>query len=176
MSDPYPMAERLKQHFGMQPLAMEGGAFAETYRSSETLPADRLPVHYPAESEHAFGTAILYLLDSTPGSFSALHRLPSDEIFHFYLGDPVEMLLLFPDGGSRHVTLGPDVFAGQQVQFVVPAGVWQGSRLRPGGDYALLGTTMSPGFAPSDYEGGNRDALLAQYSSEAQLIRKLTRI
>jgi hypothetical protein len=169
------LAERLKQHFGMQPLTMEGGAFAETYRSAETFPADQLPARYPMESAHAFGTAILYLLDSTPGCFSALHRLPTDEVFHFYLGDPVEMLLLSPDGSNQHVTLGPDIFSGQQVQFVVPAGVWQGSRLRPGGDYALLGTTMAPGFAPSDYEGGERDALLAQYPSEADLILALTR-
>jgi hypothetical protein len=173
MTGPNSLAERLKQHFGMQPLAVEGGAFAETYRSAETLSADRLNARYTAE--HAFGTAILYLLEDTPSSFSALHRLPTDEIFHFYLGDPVEMLLLFPDGLSQRVILGQDVFAGQQVQFVVPAGVWQGSRLRAGGKFALLGTTMAPGFAPSDYKGGERDVLLAQYPSEAELIRGLTR-
>lgn len=173
MEKRFDLARRLKEHFGMQPLAVEGGAFAETYRSDETLPAEGLPARYTAG--HAFGTAILYLLEDAPGSFSALHRLPTDEIFHFYLGDPVEMLLLFPDGSSRHVTLGQDVFAGQQVQFVVPAGAWQGSRLRPGGECALLGTTMAPGFAPSDYEAGERETLLAQYPAEADLIRELTR-
>ena len=59
-------------------------------------------------------------------TFSALHRLPSDELFHFYLGDPVKMLQLHPDGSSCVITLGPDLKAGQQPQAVVPRAVWQG--------------------------------------------------
>jgi hypothetical protein len=96
-------------------------------------------------------------------------------VYHFYLGDPVELLLLFPDGAGRRVVLGPDILHGQQVQFVAPRGVWQGSRLLPGGRFALLGTTMAPGFDPTDYEGGRRHELLARYPDHAALIRALTR-
>src|SRR5207245_2095434 len=106
------------------------------------LPAASLPARYG--TDRWAGTAIYYLL--TPDTFSALHRLPTDEVYHFYLGDPVEMLQLWPDGSGRVGTLGQDVRAGQLLQVIVPRGVWQGSRLRPGGAFALLGTTMAPGF------------------------------
>lgn len=85
------------------------------------------------------------------------------------------MTLLLADGASRQVLLGQDLFNGQEVQVVVPAGVWQGSRLAPGGRFALVGTTMAPGFTPDDYEGGLRADLLARYPHEAARIRALTR-
>jgi predicted cupin superfamily sugar epimerase len=81
----------------------------------------------------------------TPDTFSALHRLASDEVFHFYLGDPVEMLQVWPDGSHRVVLIGTDLAAGERPQVVVPRGIWQGARLRPGGRFALLGTTVAPG-------------------------------
>ena len=84
-----------------------------------------------------------------------MHVLASDEIYHFYLGDPVEMLQLFPDGGSAVFTLGPDLAAGQQVQLVVPAGVWQGTRLIGNGKVALLGCTVTPGFDFADYHSAS---------------------
>jgi predicted cupin superfamily sugar epimerase len=121
----------------------------------------------------AAGTAIYYLL--TPETFSALHRLRGDEVFHFYLGDPVDMLQLSPDGLGKWVTLGSDLESGQQPQVVVPAGVWQGSKLRPGGQYALLGTTMAPGFDVADFELGRREELLAAYPDFAEAIQGLTR-
>ncbi len=107
----------------------------------------------------------------TPDTFSALHRLPGDEIFHFYLGDPVEMLLLKPDGTGQAVLLGPDISAGMRLQHTVAGGTWQGSRLIPGGKFALLGTTMSPGFDPADYEVGKRQELSAAYPPYAPLSR-----
>src|SRR5206468_8607924 len=124
-----PSAEELLAALQLKPLPREGGYYRETYRS-----VDRY------QAEKALSTAIYYLL--TPQTVSALHRLPSDEIFHFYLGSPVQMLQLWPDGQGRVVMLGPDVLAGQSPQIVVPRGVWQGSSLMPGGSYALLGTTM----------------------------------
>jgi predicted cupin superfamily sugar epimerase len=111
-----------------------------------------------------------YLL--TPDTFSALHRLPTDEVFHFYLGDPVEMLQLYSDGSGRVVTLGPDLGAGQQLQAIVPRGVWQGSTLRAGGAWALLGTTVAPGFDFEDYEAG-LEPLAEQYPAFAERIRRL---
>jgi len=106
----------------------------------------------------SLATAIYYLL--TPDTFSAMHRLPTEEIFHFYLGDPVEMLLIDKDGAGTIVTLGPDIMKGMQPQVIVPRNVWQGARLAAGGKFALLGTTMSPGFEFSDYEAGKREELV----------------
>jgi predicted cupin superfamily sugar epimerase len=149
-----PTAEEIIRFLQLRPLPLEGGWYRETHRSS-------------------FSTAIYYLL--TPDTFSALHRLPADEVFHFYLGDPVEMLQLgpTPEEGGRLVTLGPDIFSGQQVQIVVPAGVWQGSRLIPGGRFALLGTTMAPGFEFAQYEAGDRRTLAEAYTDFADRISRL---
>jgi predicted cupin superfamily sugar epimerase len=119
--------ELLIERLGLTPLPVEGGHFRQTWLSSDALRADGLPERY-GRAKPA-GTAIYYLLTSDRDSFSALHRLPTDEVYHFYLGDPVEMLLLHPGGASDVVTLGSDVLAGQRVQFVVPRGAWQGSRL-----------------------------------------------
>src|SRR5207249_3960045 len=94
--------------------------------------------------DRSVSTAIYYLL--TPGTFSALHRLKSDEIFHFYAGSPVKMLQLHEDGRGEEIILGSDVLAGQQPQVLVRRGVWQGSYLLPGGEFALLGCTVAPGF------------------------------
>jgi predicted cupin superfamily sugar epimerase len=157
----------------LTPLPVEGGYFRETWRSRATVTPGALPLRYTTDK--SLGTAIYYLLTSEPDSFSALHRLPTDEIYHFYLGDPVEMLLLAPDRSARRITLGHDLAAGQHVQFVVSAGTWQGSRLIAGGQYALLGTTMSPGFDPADYQPGRRSELIAQYPHHAASIQALTR-
>src|SRR5947209_730779 len=135
-------ADQLVALLGLRPQPVEGGYYRETHRAALTLPGGKTA-----------STAIYYLL--TPDTVSALHRLPADEVYHFYLGDPVELLLLGPEpGAGRVVVLGPDLLGGQCVQAVVPAGVWQGSALRPGGAFALLGTTMAPGFEFADYEPG----------------------
>jgi predicted cupin superfamily sugar epimerase len=127
-----------------------------------------------ARGMRAQGTAIYYLLEA--GTFSEMHVLASDEIFHFYFGDPVEMLQLHEDGrGSAVFTLGGDLSAGQNVQLVVPAGVWQGTRLVEGGKVALLGCTVTPGFDFADYRGGSYAELAAKWPAEAERIRKLTR-
>lgn len=162
--------ERLRTLLDLKPLPLEGGFFRETYRSEDRLPAGVLPRY---ATEKAATTAMYYLL--TPETFSALHRLPTDEIFHFYLGDPVTMLQLLPDGSGQEVRLGTDLLNGQQPQLVVPCGVWQGSFLEPGGRFALLGTTMTPGFDFSDYEHGDRDVLQSQYPAFHALIERLTR-
>ena len=163
-----PAADELIRHLGLVPHPKEGGFFRETYRSAQSYSG--LPTRY--HGPRSAGTAIYYLL--TPTTFSALHRLQSDEIFHFYLGDPVRMLQLDPDGQGRTVVLGSDVLNGQHLQIVVPRGIWQGSLLEPGGAFALLGCTVAPGFEYIDYEAGNRQALLAQYPVFADLIKKLT--
>lgn len=154
---------------GLRPLPIEGGYYRETYRSGESLPASALP-RYPGA--RSLSTGIYYLL--TPDTFSALHRLRSDEIYHFYLGDPVELLLLFSDGRGECRRLGIDLSSGERPQLVVPAGAWQGSRLAPGGSVALLGTTVAPGFELADFEAGSRSQLLAAYPDFRAEIEALT--
>lgn len=149
---------------GLVPLPGEGGYFRETYRSALSL---------PGVAARELSTAIYYLL--TRDSFSAIHRLPGDEVFHFYLGDPVEMLQLRPDGAAARLTIGTDLANGMRPQVIVPGGTWQGSRLLPGGDFSLLGTTMAPGFDARDFELGDRAELLGRHPGHADLIRALTR-
>jgi len=168
-----PTAAQLIEHLRLEPLTFEGGHFRQTYLAEESVAAEALPARYGGPRR--FGGAIYYLLTSEPDSFSALHRLQTDEMYHFYLGDPVEMLLLHPDKPGERTVLGPDVLGGQHVQFVVPRSVWQGSRLISGGSFALLGTTMAPGFDFADWKEGRRDALSREYPEHAELIRALTR-
>lgn len=163
--------EELKELLNLSPLPVEGGYFAQTYRAPEVVAQAALPPRY--SGDRVFGTAIYFLL--IPDTFSALHRLKSDEIYHFYLGHPTTMLLLHPDGTSEIVTLGQDIGAGQRVQVVVPRESWQGSFLQPGGAFALMGTTMAPGFDPADFEIGDRQALIRSYHDRRPLIERLTR-
>jgi uncharacterized protein len=165
--------QELIEFYNLKPLSVEGGLFARTYISDEVIAADALPSRYT--QAHPFGTAILVLFTNHPDSFSALHKLPTDEVYHFYLGDPIELTLLHPNGQTECMTMGHDVLRGQKIQHVVPRDVWQGSRLLPGGQFALFGTTMSPGYHHSDYLGGERDPLIAQYPSAADRIHLLTR-
>jgi predicted cupin superfamily sugar epimerase len=144
-------AEEVAALLGLEPHPTEGGFFRETYRSEGDFQPGGL-----YQGLRAHGTAIYYLL--TSDSYSAMHRLPGDEIFHFYLGDPVEMIVLRPDGRGEVVLLGPDLEA-MTVQHVVRGGMWQGSRLVDGGSWALMGTTMAPGFDFADYVTGTDDLL-----------------
>jgi predicted cupin superfamily sugar epimerase len=148
---------------------VEGGFFRETYRAASVIPQEVLPGRLGPRS---VSTAIYYLLK--PGHVSELHVLPGDEVFHFYLGSPVKMLQLWPDGSGREVVLGPDLAAGQVPQLVVPAGVWQGTRLVGATGFALLGCTVAPGFDYGDYRGGSRAELVAKWPAFAEQIARLT--
>src|ERR1700683_3068765 len=114
-------AEQVRELLKMQPLPTEGGYFAETYRSPVKLPKSALPDCF--HDDRALSTAIYYML--TPDSFSAMHRLKGDEVYHFYLGDPVEMLLLDADGSGAAILLGQNIAAGMRVQYTVTGGTWQ---------------------------------------------------
>ena len=164
-------AEEVKQFLQLRPLEPEGGFFHETYRSRWIAPIECLPEG--VQGPRSIGTAIYYMI--TPESFSTLHRLPGTEVFHFYLGDPVEMLQLHANGETEIVTIGQDIAKGHQPQVVVRGGVWQGCRLAGEGKWALMGTTMSPGFDYADYETGNRNELIGQYPDMAEAIRRYTR-
>jgi predicted cupin superfamily sugar epimerase len=157
------VAALLIEHFGMTPLPVEGTFFASTYRSTIATPAGG-PV----------GTAIVGLYSDDPPSRSLFHRLEVDEVWHFYGGDPIRLVLLHPGGGSEEVILGSDVLAGQRVQHVIYAGVWQAGELVPGGEWALFGCTVAPGFTGACFEGGSADALLAAgYPGRDDDIRRL---
>lgn len=144
-------AKEIIEKLGLQPLPHEGGYYRETYKSDETTkPCD-------SNLTRSLSTAIYYLV--TPDSFSALHRVKSDEMFHFYSGDAVEMIQITDDGKLSRITLGSDVLRGESPQVVVPKGVWQALRLKKGGRWALMGTTVSPGFEFEDFELGNREKM-----------------
>lgn len=164
-------AQEIIDLFELEPLQEEGGFFRSSYRSADILPGTTLPKRYGGPRH--LGSAIYYLL--TPECCSRMHRLATDEIFHFYLGDPISLLLLFPNGTSDIITLGRDINNGQSVQVLVPRGCWQGAFLNEGGSYALMGTTMCPGFEYDDYETGDRRTLIAQYPKHKALIEKLTK-
>ena len=164
-------AKEVRKLLKLEPLAGEGGLFAEVYRSPHRVPQEALPKCY--SGERSLCTSIYYML--TPDTFSAMHRLKGDEVYHFYLGDPVEMLMLKPDGSAEAILIGQNIAAGTRLQHKVCGGTWQGSRLAPGGKFALMGTTMAPGFDPADFEMGKRDDLSARYPMYAPLIAMLTR-
>jgi predicted cupin superfamily sugar epimerase len=138
----------------------EGGFFCETYRSARSA------------GNRALSTAIYFLV--TAASPSRMHRVASDEIWHFYLGDPLEMLQLDAAGGSSVVVVGNDLAGGQRPQVLVPAGVWQGTRVKPGGRYALVGATVTPGFDFADFEMAERESLCAAHPEYVELIHALT--
>jgi uncharacterized protein len=165
-------ADELKRLLGLEPHPREGGWFVQTYAAEEMLDPKVFEGARYAGARRT-STAIYYLLEE--GTFSEMHRLRSDEVFHFYAGDPVEMLQLAPDGSGRVVVIGNDLEAGGRPQVLVERGVWQGSRLVSGGSWALLGCTVSPGFEYEDYESGTRDELSVGWPKWAGMIGELTR-
>ena len=156
---------------GLQPLDQEGGWFRRTAESPVLLPAAALPAGYQG-SRRAY--SVIQAL-FTPEGFSALHRLMSDEIWCFHAGDALESLRLHPDGRGEWVRLGLAPHAGQRLQDIVGANVWQGTRLVPGGRWALVSCTVVPEFVWSDFELGDGTALAAAYPIWAEDIRALTR-
>ena len=150
-----PTIDELVSHWQMQRMETENVMFSQSYVGEAS-------------------TAIIAMLTDDPQSFSDMHRLPTDEIWHFYLGDAIELLLLDPNGKDEVVILGQEVLVGEHVQYVVPAGVWMGARVRPGGDYAVFGNTMAPGFSVDDFDGAVAADLISQWPQHAQLIRALT--
>ncbi len=163
------------QHYWIQHLDLkphpEGGYYREIYRSDEKIPAAALDKRF--NSDHHFSTSIYFLL---PGdSFSALHRLKSDEIWHFYTGHSLTLYLLFPDGKLEEKHMGPNIEKGESFQIVIPHGVWFGARVHRVDGFALVGCTVAPGFEFEDFELAKRDQLLKQFPQHRQIIESLTR-
>ncbi|MCC6685344.1 MAG: cupin domain-containing protein [Bacteroidia bacterium] len=150
---------------------VEGGAFKETYRSKQTMAKAHLPTTF--HGDRSYSTAIYFLLKQ--GQFSALHRIASDELWHFYQGGPLEIIEIKPSGALFMHALGPDAEAGETFQCVIEGGSWFGSRVKNGGEYALVGCTVAPGFDFADFELADRDQLVNLFPQHADIIRSLTR-
>lgn len=148
----------------------EGGYFAETYRATETIPKSALPARF--SGDRAFGTAIYFLLERH--HFSALHRIQSDEVWHFYAGGPLDVSVIDPAGELTVIRLGNDPERGEVFQAVVTAGSWFGSKPTPGSEYSLVGCTVAPGFDFADFELADRESLLAEFPQHRAVIEQLT--
>ena len=150
---------------------VEGGAFREIYRSSLSVPGQSLPVLF--QGDRNICTSIYFLLQK--GQFSAFHRIASDELWHFYAGDPLLIHEISHAGLLVTHRLGSDPEAGEVFQTVIKAGSWFASVPEMPGEYALVGCTVAPGFDFADFELAGRDALSEHYPQHAALIRTLTR-
>jgi uncharacterized protein len=147
-----PEVTALIEHLQLNPLPVEGTLFASTWRSAQEFDGGK-----------PFGTAMIGMFCDEPPSSSLFHRLPVDETWHFYAGDPLRLILLYPDGSNRDIIMGNEPLKGQYVQFVVPAGVWQAGHMMDGGRYSLFGCTLAPGFTGDMFEGGTREVLIRAY-------------
>lgn len=168
-------AQQIKDWLSLQSNPDEGGYFATTYTSALTLDTNP-PGFKPIKDKRALCSAIYYFLD--PQGFSAMHRVTGDMLYHFYSGDPVQMLLLYPEDYPIRYEVcifSNDLAAGGSPMKVIPGNTWLGSRLIPGGEYALMGVSMSPGFNPADYAIGKRKELIKQYPQQEALIKALTK-
>jgi len=157
-----PQAKQWIDRLEMQPHP-EGGYYKETYRSTGNI----------SELDRSYSTAIYYLL--LEDAFSAFHRIKSDELWHFYAGDTLEVVVLYPDSSLKIHRLGPNWEQGDRFQLVVPANHWFASRMADSATYALVGCTVSPGFDFNDFEMAERESLLAAYPQHQDIICQLTR-
>ena len=163
-----PTEQELIALFGLTPHP-EGGFYRETYRSAGTIPKIGLPAAY--NGPRHYSTAILFLLPA--GAVSRLHRLRSDELWHFHLGGPLELTAIHPDGRIERAALGPDVLAGQKLQHAVEAGCWFAASPMAAGAYSFVGATVAPGFDFLDFELADSGRLAERFPHAREIIRKL---
>jgi predicted cupin superfamily sugar epimerase len=164
-------AEEVIKKLDLRPLPDEGGYYRQTYKSDMEFPMNGFGID--SDSMRRISTAIYFL--ETPDGFSALHRVRSDEVYHFYAGDPVDMIQIDDSGILSRFILGSDILNNQSPQLVVPKGKWQASRLKAGGRWALMGSTVAPGFEFEDFELADRDRMLLQFPQLSQDLRSFTR-
>ena len=149
----------------------EGGYFRQTYRSEVSIAQEALPAGFAGA--RAASTAIYFLLEEE--NVSAFHRLRSDEVLHFYAGDPLVVHVIEPEGNYSSILLGCDLEAGQVLQGVVRAGCWFASHVADWNSFSVVGCTVAPGFEFDDFELGKRAELVATYPQHRELIQRLTR-
>lgn len=161
----------------------EGGYFRQAYKSElRVLPEGPPESRSVAKSATTVGqtggaraasTAIHFLLEGN--NFSALHRLRSDEVWHFYAGSPLVVHLISPEGKYSAILLGNDPNRGEVFLAVVKAGCWFGSHVVDWKGWALVGCTVAPGFEFEDFELGKREELSERYPQHREVIGRLTR-
>jgi predicted cupin superfamily sugar epimerase len=149
---------------------IEGGYYREVYKSPLIITQNNLPASF--NGDRHISTSIYFLLEA--GQFSSLHRIASDEVWHFYAGDPLVVYELEKDGGVVEHRLGSFPERDEKFQCVVKSGHWFGAKLAPGGSYALVGCTVSPGFDFLEFELAEREALIKLYPHHSELIKMLT--
>lgn len=162
----HPEAESIVRALGLQPHP-EGGFYRETFRSMMTIGG--LP---HVGGTRSASTSIYYLLPA--GTFSALHRVASDEVWHHYDGDPVDLHTIDRTGLHAVHRLGRDLASGERPQHVVAAGIWQAAIPR-GARFALMGCTVAPGFDFLDFEMPSREELLEKFPLFSGVIEMLAR-
>ena len=163
-------ARQLIQQYNLQPHP-EGGWYNETYKSSEQISATALPVRFGGA--RAFSTAIYFLLEQ--GNFSAFHRIKSDECWHFYTGDSLNIFILQPTGTLDIIELGSDINKGQLFQYVVPANCWFASRPSAASAFCFVGCTVAPGFDFADFEMADEVNLSSEFPQHQNIIKTLCR-
>ena len=145
----------------------EGGYFKETYRSNEHAAFEGF------NEKRNYCTGIYFLIEKN--NFSAFHRIQSDEMWHFYGGDPLEVIEITLDGKLKVTSIGNNVLAGERPQYVVPKHHWFGSRVKKGGEYSFVGCTVAPGFDFNDFEMAERNRLKEEFPEHWAIIQELTR-
>ena len=163
-------ADELIQYYGLQQHP-EGGHYKETYRSREFIPHAALPKKFKDSRNYA--TAIYFLLER--GSFSAFHRIKSDECWHFYAGGRLNIYVIHLNGELETIFLGNDIANGETFQSVVPAGSWFASEPAINTLFSFVGCTVAPGFDFEDFELAKAEELILQYPQHTDLIKRLTR-
>ncbi|MDQ3051097.1 MAG: cupin domain-containing protein [Bacteroidota bacterium] len=148
----------------------EGGWYREVYRSADQHQV--VGIDFP--SGRNFCTSIYFMI--TQGNFSAFHRIKSDETWHFYAGDPLEVIELDAAGNIKKILIGSDPGSGNFFQYTVPAGTWFASRVSNSGEFSLVGCTVAPGFDFRDFEIADRKLLLEEFPVHSEIIKQLTRI
>lgn len=161
-------AEDLVKLYGMLPHP-EGGFYKETYRAKGLIAKGALKDGHAGDRNYS--TAIFYLLPK--GTRSRLHRLKSDELFHFYLGGTLVLVKISPEGKVEKIRLGHDVASGCQLQHVIPAGTWFGAYPEESSEFCLIGCTVAPGFDFADFEVGAKSELLKRFPQAKEVIEKL---
>ena len=148
----------------------EGGYFKETYRSTGFIKSNSLGAHYSGERNYS--TCIYFLLTSE--SFSALHRINQDEIWHFYEGSPIRLHMISETGTHSEHIIGNNLSQGEVPQFVVPGGYWFAAEVIQEGAYSLVGCTVAPGFSFEDFELKSQKELTNLFPHLEQTIARLT--
>jgi uncharacterized protein len=149
---------------------IEGGWYTEAYRSALTFTKEQLPAAFGSERNAC--THIYFLLDKK--GYSAFHRIKSDELWHFYAGDPLIIYEIDEEGKMKEHLLGNDIEKEQSLFCTIKEGNWFGSKVADGGEYVLAGCTVAPGFDFNDFELADKKLLLAAYPHYAKQINQLT--